>query len=666
VSKKIVRKVQKPPVAGRLETSKIHSPWLKYVLLGVILIITYIAYSPVLNNNFTNWDEKSYVIDNPHLHQPVWDGVKYFFGMNFFVANYHPLTMIVYMMEYHIAKLNPEFYHIVNLLIHFLNVILVFVFIYLLSGKKTEVAVVVAVFFAIHPMHVESVAWIAELKDVLYTSFFLGGLITYYFYLEGRRRSMYYFITMFLFILSLLSKTSAVIFPLILILLDYYIKKKINGRALLEKIPFIIVSIVFGIINLKAQETSITRVESHSIFQGFFLASYTMINYIIKLLIPTNLSSYNPLPDMDAPSLPMVYYLAPIAALATIIIVYKTIKWTRIVIFGFLFYILNIALVLQFIPVGGAIVADRYSYIPYIGLLFIIGMGFSWIYRSKNKISSYKPIVIIALLILSITASFLTNARCKVWENSDTLWSDVINKYPDCWQAYLGRAEYFMNTMKYKIPTHDDDIDKAFNDLNTAISFNKGSDAHAFLDRGLIYAMKGKPDSAIADYSKVLALGYNEYNIYMALGTTYSGIHQYDSAFKYFDIVGKLHGDDAQLLQNRGFTYLMVGKYKQSVEDYTRLILESGNDATFYYFRGCDYYKLDAYSKAINDFSKAIEIKPDYGMAYYNRSLVFNAQSNKKDALSDALKAQSLGLNIDPNYIKELEPGGTIEEKPAK
>ncbi len=630
----------------------------KFLLLGCILAITLLSFFSVLNSNFTNWDEKSYVLDNQQLNQPILQGVKHFFKNNYYVANYHPLTMIVYMIEYHFAKLNPQLYHAINLFIHLLNVILVFIFIYLLSDKKIEVAVVVTIFFGIHPLHVESVAWIAELKDVLYTFFFLGGLITYYFYLQGKRKSLYYFMTLILFLLSLFSKAAAVTFPMVLILLDYYKLRKINIKAFLEKIPFFAIAIIFGIINLNAQETSITKVESHSIIKGVFLASYSMMNYIIKFVIPINLSALNPLPDLHSTNLPIVYYFAPFVALGMFILIYKTIKTTRIISFGFLFFFINIALVLQFIPVGGAIVADRYTYVPYIGLLFIIGMGFSWVYRSENtKIAPYKSLAIVTIIIFSITFAFLTNARCKVWQNSDTLWSDVINKYPDCWQGYLGRAEYFMNTAKYNVAPHDDDIDKAFNDLNTAIALSNNN-AHAYLDRGLIYAMKGNPDAALSDYSKVLSLGYKEYNIYMAMGTTFSGIHQYDSAFKYFEMVVKLHGEDAQLLQNRGFTYLMVGKNMEAVEDYTKLINGGTKDASFYYFRGCAFYKIEHYQEAINDYSKAIDIKPDYAMAYYNRSLVYYDLLNNKDALKDAIKAKNMGFKVEDAYLQELKNDG--------
>ena len=187
-------KIIKRPEAGNIPESKFipknSNTLLTWVLLGVIVLVTYITFYPALKNNFTNWDDHLYVVQNPSLAKPIPEGAIYFFHQNYFAFNYHPLTMIVYSLEYHIAKLNPHFYHSVNIFIHLVNVILVFFFIWLLSGKKTEVAAIVSLLFGIHPMHVESVAWISELKDVLYTFFFLGGLIIYYKYIKKEKKSI--------------------------------------------------------------------------------------------------------------------------------------------------------------------------------------------------------------------------------------------------------------------------------------------------------------------------------------------------------------------------------------------------------------------------------------------------------------------------------------------
>jgi tetratricopeptide (TPR) repeat protein len=283
-------------------------------------------------------------------------------------------------------------------------------------------------------------------------------------------------------------------------------------------------------------------------------------------------------------------------------------------------------------------------------------MFYSNFYNSRKKnLSSYKPISIAAIIILAIGSAYFTNARCKVWENSETMWTDVINNYPDNWQGYLGRGEFLMNTSKYNINPKPGNLDSAFNDFNRAISKNKDNDPHVYLDRGLIYAMKGMPDSALSDYSRTLKSGYHDFQIYMALGTTYSGMHIYDSAYKYFDIVIKMHGEDAQLLQNRAYTYLMDNKFDESVKDYTRLIDNGGNDASFYFFRGCANHRLENYDAALNDYSKAVKINPNYAQAYSNRSLVFSNSKKYKDALNDILKAQSLGLNVDTDYIARLK-----------
>jgi len=297
--------------------------WLKWVLIGGILILSYIAFSGSLKNNFTNWDDKSYVVDNELLKQPIGDCVKYFFS-TFHSGNYHPLTMIVYAMEYHSAKLNPEIYHAVNLFLHLMNVLLVFWFIYLLSGKKLEVAAIVSLFFGIHPMHVESVAWIAELKDVLYSFFFLGGLIAYCKFVSdaGNKRGFLYIIVLFLFILSCLSKPAAVVFPVVLLLIDYYMKRRFRFDVLIEKLPFFILAIGFGLINIKAQQSSISVVESHTVLQGFLFASFGMIDYILKLFLPINLSPLYPFPDTNGGQLSMIYYLSPFIAILLFFLVF--------------------------------------------------------------------------------------------------------------------------------------------------------------------------------------------------------------------------------------------------------------------------------------------------------------------------------------------------------
>src|ERR1039458_8563876 len=281
------------PSSKKASAQKNNSKWW---LVSAILILTFVAFSPTLKNNFTNWDDDRYVLDNAMLSKPYSECVKFYFS-NIFFNNYHPLTMMVYAFVYHHSEpvqsvvVNPESFDEINLIIHLLNILLVFWFAFLLSERRMEVAAIVAMLFAVHPMHVESVAWISELKDVLYGFFFIGGLIAYYQYINYTERSFkktgFYLLTFILFVLSGLSKPAAVTFTLMLPLIDYYVKRKFTFNCWLEKLPFFIVSIVLGIITYIAQKPdSIGKIETYSILQRLMFGCYSMIVYLYKLILP--------------------------------------------------------------------------------------------------------------------------------------------------------------------------------------------------------------------------------------------------------------------------------------------------------------------------------------------------------------------------------------------
>src|SRR3989339_423851 len=210
----------------------------------LILIVTFISYHSSIKNDFVNWDDNLYITGTNKIRELSLKSI-----VNFFTS---------FDIEYKFFKLNPHAYHLTNLILHLINCLLVFWLIVLLS-KKASVSFIVALLFGIHPLHVESVAWISERKDVLYALFYLGSIISYIYYLKGETLHFiqgdskkqndggkkYYYYSIFLFLLSLLSKSMAVTLPFVLILTDYLNNKKINKNTLKEKIPFFILSIVF-------------------------------------------------------------------------------------------------------------------------------------------------------------------------------------------------------------------------------------------------------------------------------------------------------------------------------------------------------------------------------------------------------------------------------------
>ncbi len=657
-------------VKKKASSSNTNSRWL---LLIALVITTFIVFFPSLNNNFTNWDDDRYVINNTMLAKPYMECAKYYFN-NIFFNNYHPITMMVYAFENHHSSViqgistNPEMYHQVNLLFHLFNVLLVFFFIYFLSNKKIEVAFIAAMLFGIHPMHVESVAWVSELKDVLYSFFFLGGLITYFKYIGERElnypRLLLYIFTFFLFILAVLAKPAALIFVFILILLDYYTSRKTTMRSLVEKLPFLIVSIILSIVTYKAQIPDAARdVASFSLFNRMLIGSYSLVAYLVKFIAPFNLSALHPYPigRGNILNLSWGFYLAPIVVLAIVFGVYKSLKYSRDVVFGVLFFVINIVLVLQFITVGKALIAERYSYISYIGLFYLAGIVYSKIYHHPKYL--YGKYIAFVFIVVGITFCYLSNARCKVWNNSETLWTDVLNQYPDNAEAHKNRGAYLTNKSMYDINAGKNDFDKAFDDFNQAIRLNP-DDAQLFIDRANVYSAKEQYMLALVDYSKAIQLDTADYSVYLNRGLCYSQMERYDSAFtdwqrvlKHYQNAGMQFPQSEKLYQSRAFAYLKAGRFQDAVNDYSHLI-ELNNIAPIpntFFFRGIAYFKLKNYDAALADNTKAIAIDGNYREAYYNRAQVYFNLKKYQQSLDDMYTAKRLGYDIDPAMIDEIK-----------
>ncbi len=624
----------------------------KLIIIASILIITYISVSPSLKNGFTNWDDNVYVTENNLIMHLKAENIKIMF-FDFLNCNYyHPLTFLSLAIDYNSVKLNPARYHLVNVLFHILNTLLVFIFIYRLSGKKVTVAAIVAIVFGIHPMHVESVAWITERKDVLYAFFFIGALITYLSYLRKEARSfLFYFFTLVLFILSVLSKPSAIIFPVILLLIDFFMKRKFDIKCLLEKTPFFIISIIFGIITIKDQSNvAITEWSAIAIHHRLIFASYGFITYIYKLFIPFNLSAFYPYPTKFpiTEALPAIFYAAPFIALGLFFLVYKSLKISRLYAFGFLFFFFNIIMVLQFLSVGPALMAERYTYMSYIGLAFIGGMEFDRLYNSKKVFANAIKYFVTGLLIIyGIMFASLTYQRTQVWKNSNTLWTDVIKKFPlKVEVAYKNRGNYFAREANQ--------YDKALQDFNTFISISP-YDATILNNRGNLYVLMQKPELSIADYTKAISIDPTYYDSYINRGITYANIGKYDLALADMDKAIKLNPGKNDVYKNRAFCYSSMGKYEEAIKDYNLLITKEPESVGNYLNRGIAFFNSKRYNEAIADFSMTIQLDTANKVAYCNRSQAYNLIGDYKNALSDALKAQQMGQAINEEYINVLK-----------
>jgi protein O-mannosyl-transferase len=527
-------------------------------LLG-ILLITFIVYLPSLGNGFTNWDDDRYVTENPLLVHPRLHDVL----TKPLDGNYHPLTVLSLALNYRISGLQPGSYHWLNLLLHLANTGLVFAFVWMLSRRRFWAAIATSLFFGIHPMHVESVAWVTERKDLLYAFFYLLGLIGYLRYLE-RRRLVWLAVCLATFVLSLASKPAAVVFPLTLLALDYFSRRKDHLRLVLEKLPFLALSLAVGMLTLKAQQAvgSAARPGTWDPFDRLLFAAYGSLMYVLKLFVPVGLSAVYPYPR-NGGSIGPEFYVALVVVLVAFPALLYVCRRLRPVLFGWAFFFINILLVLQFFTVGPAVMADRYTYVPYIGLL----LGLAWWLDERpqpGKPGAPVRLVIGAVLIAMLPLClYQTWTRCGVWRNSETLWTDAVAKFPHrisvahnnlgLVRATQGRVEEAMSQYREAIRLNGDNID-ARNNLGVAL------------------AAQGKIEEAIAQYREAIQRKHDYFRAYNNLGNALGAQGRLEEAMAQYREAIRLADNFADAHNNLGATLARMGRLDEAIPELRRAL----------------------------------------------------------------------------------------------
>ena len=572
-----------------------------YKLL-LVLVITFITYYPSINNGFLNWDDIIYVMNNNMITTFSVENFKKMFS-TFYMGNYHPFIILSFAFDYSFSQLNATGYHVHNLILHLINTFLVYTFCYFLFYKKNNLALIVSLLFAIHPMHVESVAWISERKDLLYTMYFLISLIAYLFYIE-KKEGKYFILSVFLFIFSLLSKAQAVTLPMVLILIDYLLSRKISTKTILEKIPFFILSMIFGIVAIYAQkaDNSINPV-GISVFNSLFYAQYSIWVYLFKLVFPifqTCLYEY-PVDLLGKP--PLYIYFSPLILFLLGFFIVKTWKKWKPGTFGVLFFLITIFPVLQFLPVGTAIVAERYTYIPYIGLFIMVGILYLMARDKAGRSSTRMLFAYLGYAAIAVLAVTTFN-RTNVWYDSVSLWTDVMEKNPKSITAYVNRG-YMYNQYK--------EYDKAIKDCNDGLNLDSNY-FKFYVNRAVSYRNTGRYEIALADFSKAILKNPKSYDNYLDRGILYTDrFMKYDLGIADFKVYLKFRPDDAN------------GNYNLAVA----------------------FYKKQIFDSALVYCNKAILLSPQGYGPYYIMALISDARGDFNNAFLLGSKAKQLGYAVD-------------------
>jgi len=531
----------------------------------LVLIITALVFSGSLKLDWTNWDDDLLVYENSFVKEAKFKDI---FTKSAEYNTYNPLAISSFALEWKMVKNRPLLYHLNNFLLHLLCTALVWFFFRRL-GLTIWWSSFAALLFGIHPVQVESVAWIAERKAVLFGFFYISALLAYIRYIASGKNA-YLLVTFVLFIFSLLSKGQAVAMPFTLILLDWYFKRKINPKIVLEKVIFFATSLIIGfwtvtyfVKNIYAAADKKTIIYVFGFFEQIVLGAYTYAVYILKSIVPYANSPLYPLPA----SLQAEHWIGAVAAVIIFMSALVLRRKYRFFTFGLLFFTFNIIfLLMPFLMHEAAFLYDHYSYVACIGLFYVMAMSMQQLSERFPSIHLFVAAMAVAFLV---ALSTLTIKYIPVWKNSETLWTYAIEKYPrKLALAHLNRGHY-----RY----HNDQPDKALEDFSTAIEINPEF-PRAYINRSFIYMERNDTQKALQDY-----------NSYLKLMSPY-------------DISGNiLNPPVSDALGNRGLIYSKTGRYEKALIDFDLAIKLNPQNLNNYLNRAFAYYKLGRIAEARQD-----------------------------------------------------------------
>jgi protein O-mannosyl-transferase len=635
-----------------------------FLTLISILALAIITFSNSVHNGFiSSWDDNSYVTDNIDIRDLTFSKALGFFKLNsFYNSNYHPLTILSYAIEANAFGTQSAIpFHTTNLILHLLNICLVFCLIYLITAKL-NISAIVAALFALHPMHVESVSWISERKDVLYTFFYIASIIFYLKYLKGKSGHRYLIFSILLFVFSCLSKSMAVSLPVILLLCDYVYSRRFSKTLILEKIPYLLIALLFGLLAIKSQNpatyTSIASQFNH--IDRIFIVSYNAVYYIVKLFCPISLSAIHYYPIKSGGMLPFIYYLAPAAILLILGGVYWTKKFRKELIFGLLFYAITLSLVLQIIPVGDSVVSERYSYVPYIGLFYILGVLFNGLAEKRfafdtDRLYLFSKILVAAYVLLFAVLSVRQN---NVWENGISLFSNVIERYPEQSHGYLARGAAKANA---------NDLVGALEDFSRAINHDAGN-AEAYSNRAAAENILNRYEDSIRDCEAAIKIKPDYADAYNNYGMALSGQGKFPESLRYFYKAVELNPKLYAALNNIGMSKSLLSNNEEAITYCNKAIAINPYYPDAYLFRGNIKQELNDFEGAITDYTTVIKLDPARPGAYRNRGLSYFSLKDYAKAADDLNRTVALDsssaddfYDLGVAYHNLSQPGAACE-----
>jgi tetratricopeptide (TPR) repeat protein len=529
-----------------------------------LALVTLAVYLPTRHHGFVEYDDQQYVTDNPRVQAGLtWSGLIWAFG--FHAGNWHPLAWLSHMLDCQLYGANAGGHHLTSVLLHVASALLLFSVLNRMTGAMWRSAAVAAL-FAWHPLHVESVAWVAERKDVLCAFFWMLTLLLYARYAAQPSIARYLF-TLGSFVLCLMAKPMGVTLPFVLLLLDYWplnrvlefasgLPEKIPLRfaqkswrqLALEKVPFLVLSAIACVLTLRAQEIAIVSTAGLPVSQRIthVLAAYN--HYLVAMFVPRNLAVYYPY-QIHLPTLTTICAVIVLGLITVLAI--KNLRRRPWLMVGWLWYLGTLVPVIGLVQVGDQAWADRYTYLPLIGLFVpLVWLAFDTV-KSPIVLRSLSGTVGVALIAT-------TAVQIGQWKDTRTLFKHADRVTPKNYMAITILGSLLAKEHKY---------DEAMAYYQTALRYQPAfPEAHFFM--GAALDEQGKLDEAIAEYQKALWFKPTQEQTHLFMGIALAKQKKYDEAMAHYNAALKLNPDSAVAQNNLARILHTLGRFDEAVEHY--------------------------------------------------------------------------------------------------
>lgn len=578
---------------NRINISSREQTLIVYVILAMVTVA---VFWQVSQYDFVRLDDFEYIINNSHIQSGITLDAVYWAFSTTNQNLWNPLIWLSLMFDYQLFGLNAGGYHMTNLILHILSTLLLFWLFKRMTNEIWKSAFVAAV-FALHPLHVESIAWISERKDVLSAFFWMLTLCLYVYYTE-KPTVKRYLLVLCSFIIALLSKPMVVTLPVIMILLDYWPLKRFQSQKeslllwqLREKTPFFVLSTVISIITIYTMSSP--TVKYFSLGSRLANAPVSFVIYLEKTLWPHDMAVFYPFPTQ----IPVWQIIgAFLLIIITTTAVFAMMKRMPYLFTGWLWYAITVLPVIGIIQNGYYSMADRYHYLPSIGIAVMLAWAIPLMFPSgemRNKILFPAGIVVLAILAVS------SWQQCGYWKNNFELFNHAVLVTKDNYLAH--------------------------NNL------------------GIALADVGKNEEAMEHCNKAILIKPDYAYSYIGRGFVYYKTGQYEKALKELNIAINLEPTNANAYYNMGITYHQLRQFHMAIENYSKAIQMQPERIDFYNGRGRTYAILNKYKFAIEDYNTAIRLRPDFAESYNNRGFAYLSQGNKELGCRDVQKACTLG-----------------------